>query len=383
MTDIEQAKSLINQGKNMEAQSILSRLIYSNPHNIPAWFLYVKTLDSSVKRMHVLEICLRLNRGDPEVTKAVEVLNEKLNKLPPAKAIKAVNAVYGWKVPFSDLDAIERSKRPIPDIHIPVNEGVLSYLKNSSPYREAIVHFDRALLNNTQEPAISDSIQYFLLQAEKLPQQCEYLIYGCPAIVHPESGIIFGFQKGPEIFYRLPPVTVEAIGKHFEMVFAEAAGIKPGSNLGNSEFRAFDKHWINHGSYLTPSLLQKCYDFNGSLHNKSIDLNIKEDLKKLFPTRSEKIMNRLLRSIDSRFGHRCGDGSVLHLYPRKISINHDRSMQAESIFKGQIESRLQRAVDVWDFAAFSNIFLASGFSCSQAESMPAPAPVPQTVNANR
>lgn len=294
MTDHERAKLLIDQGKMMEAQSILTPLIYSNPHDIPAWFLYVKTLDSPLKRSNVLEVCLRLNRGNPEVTKAIEVLHEKLNKLPPAKLLKAVNAENGWIVPFFDLDAIERSKRPIPDIHLPVNEGVLSYLKNSNPYREAIVHFDRALLNNTQEPAISDSIQYFLLQAEKLPQQCEYIIYGCPAIVHPDSGIIFGFQKGSEIFYRLPPATVEIISIHFEMVFDEAAGIKPGSSNGNSEFRTFDKYWINHGSRLTPSLLQKCYNFNGSVHNKSIDLNIEEDLKKIFPTRSEKLMNRLI-----------------------------------------------------------------------------------------
>jgi hypothetical protein len=295
MTDLERAKSLIDQGKMMEAQSILTPFIYSNPHDIPAWFLYVETLDSQLKRLYVLEVCLRLNRGDPEVTKAVKDLNDKLNKLSPAKLIKAVTAEEGWKVPFWDLDAIERSKRPIPDIDLPVNEVVLSYLKNSAPSREAIVHFDRALLNNTQVPAISDSIQYFLQQAEKLPQQCEYIIYGCPAIVHPESGIIFGFQKGSEIFYRLPPATVETISKHFEMVFDEAAGIKPGSSNGNSEFRTFDKYWINHGSFLTPSLLQKCYDYNGNVHNKSIDLNMKEDLRKLFPTRSEKLMDWIIK----------------------------------------------------------------------------------------
>lgn len=293
-TDLEHAKSLIDQGKIVDAQSILTPLIYSNPHDIPAWFLYVETLDSTVKRLRVLEICLRQNRGDPEVTEAVDVLHKRLNKLSHAKFVKAVTAVDGWKVPFFDLDAIERSKGRLPDIHLPVNEDVLSHLKNSSPHREAIVHFDHALLNNTQEPAISDSIQYFLLQAEKLPQPCEYIIYGCPAVVHPESGIIFGFQKGPEIFYRLPPATVETISKHYEVVFDEAAGIKPGSSDVNSEFRTFDKYWINHGSYLTPSLIQKCYDFNGSVHNKSIDLNIKEDLQKLFPTRSEKLMNRLL-----------------------------------------------------------------------------------------
>ena len=57
-TDLEHAKSLIDQGKIVDAQSILTPLIYSNPHDIPAWFLYVETLDSTVKRLRVLEICL-------------------------------------------------------------------------------------------------------------------------------------------------------------------------------------------------------------------------------------------------------------------------------------------------------------------------------------
>ena len=39
----------------------------------------------------------------------------------------------------------------------------------------------------------------------------------------------------------------------------------------------------------------------------------------------------------------------------------------------------KRALDAGDSAAFSSIFLASGFSCSQTESTPAPAPVTQTV----
>jgi hypothetical protein len=38
-----------------------------------------------------------------------------------------------------------------------------------------------------------------------------------------------------------------------------------------------------------------------------------------------------------------------------------------------------RALDAGDSAAFSTIFLASSFFCSQAEYTPAPAPVTQTV----
>jgi len=47
------------------------------------------------------------------------------------------------------------------------------------------------------------------------------------------------------------------------------------------------------------------------------------------------------------------------------------------------KSRLtKRAPDVWDSAAFSSIFLASSFLCSQAESTPAHTQVTQTVRAH-
>jgi len=39
----------------------------------------------------------------------------------------------------------------------------------------------------------------------------------------------------------------------------------------------------------------------------------------------------------------------------------------------------KRAPDVWDSAAFSSIFLASAFFCSQTESTPAHTQVTQTV----
>ncbi len=42
-----------------------------------------------------------------------------------------------------------------------------------------------------------------------------------------------------------------------------------------------------------------------------------------------------------------------------------------------------RALDAGDSAAFSSIFLASSFFCSQAESTAAPAPVPRREHAGQ
>jgi len=293
MTDIEQAISLINQGKKVEAQSILTKVIRSNPRNVPAWFWYVKTLDSSAKRLRVLEICLKLNPGDPEVTKAVEILNAKLSKLPHKQLLAAVSSTYGWEIPFSDLVAIERSKSPIPDINIPSNADVLSYLKNSAPHRETIQHFDYKLVR-TEHPHISDMIDHFLRQTEKFPQQCQYIIYGHPAVVHPESRVVFGFQKGTDIYYRLSPQTTETINIHFENVFAEAAGKKPNRADMETAPLPLERNWTKWGTYFTENLIQKCYSFNGILQNQPINLNVQDDLQKLFPTRSERLMNQVM-----------------------------------------------------------------------------------------
>ena len=51
-------------------------------------------------------------------------------------------------------------------------------------------------------------------------------------------------------------------------------------------------------------------------------------------------------------------------------------MPANLVF---IQRPTKRAPDVWDSAAFSSIFYASSFPCSQAESTPAHAQVTQTV----
>jgi len=58
-------------------------------------------------------------------------------------------------------------------------------------------------------------------------------------------------------------------------------------------------------------------------------------------------------------------------------VGHDVFFQSASL-KAK-SRRTKRAVDGGDSAASTNSFLASGFSCSQTESTPAPPPLTQTV----
>jgi len=54
-----------------------------------------------------------------------------------------------------------------------------------------------------------------------------------------------------------------------------------------------------------------------------------------------------------------------------------------SLARTNSRSLTMRAADWWDSAPFSSIFLASGFSCSQAESTPAHQRLTQTVGTLR
>jgi hypothetical protein len=116
------------------------------------------------------------------------------------------------------------------------------------------------------------------------------VIYGYPAVVHPANGIIFGFQKFDSIYYRLPEKMAEEIDAYLNEVFSRAAGVKPRKRATGESSLSLEKNWVKWGSYFTPGLIGKCYDYN---EGKPINLNIKEDIRKIFPTFFEKMKERL------------------------------------------------------------------------------------------
>ncbi len=76
MSDLNTAVTLIRTGQKEDAQAILKEIIRTDPHNIPAWFWMVETLETNEDKMRVLEVCRKLNPEDSKVQKAYEMLKE-------------------------------------------------------------------------------------------------------------------------------------------------------------------------------------------------------------------------------------------------------------------------------------------------------------------
>ena len=73
MPDLNHAVQLIRQGQNAEAQQILQTIIKADPKNVQAWFWYVETCTTTEKRIQTLEMCLKMNPANVQVTQALQM----------------------------------------------------------------------------------------------------------------------------------------------------------------------------------------------------------------------------------------------------------------------------------------------------------------------
>ncbi len=323
MSDIQQAIDLIKQGRKTEARPILEAHIRTNPHDIKSWFWYVETLDSMEKRVQLLEVCLKQNPDNPQVLNALQMLRDKPNPIRSVpvstskvetytspkrmfeKESRQSDSLYGDEVstspPLYEKHGWEESgyepKSNLPNIDIPENENVIAYIKNINSFYEPIVPYAYDRVNNERNhPDLTDFIASF---APTLPSACTYVVYGCAALVHPESGIIFGFAISMSAYFRLPSRTAKEVEAHFDKIFYRGQKkAKPRSDDGSATgyFPPLDSNWSRYGTYLTASLVRKCYDYYGRRRddNGVIQLNIKEDLQEIhLPTFFDKVLDRL------------------------------------------------------------------------------------------
>ena len=164
---------------------------------------------------------------------------------------------------------MNESDSAIPNVHVPENEKVLSYLKEMHPFKEIIVPFSAKKVSQDVTPA--DFIGRFSTMSS-LPENSKYVIYGCEALVHPDTGIIFGFITGTSVIYRLPDnILKEAMeGKITNFRVMKEHGM----NMEDLE-----SNWISSPS-ITEPLVHKCFAYYGqaSPEPEVTHLNFEMDL---------------------------------------------------------------------------------------------------------
>lgn len=127
MSDLENAIQLIRFGRKGEAQPLLQTVIKSDPKNISAWFWYVETCETAEKRIQTLEVCLKTNPGNPQVTQALDRFRAQIHAAPiqpelvakpiappaPAFAYYEEEPAAAQNDDLYDYDAYQASNQPV------------------------------------------------------------------------------------------------------------------------------------------------------------------------------------------------------------------------------------------------------------------------------
>jgi hypothetical protein len=169
------------------------------------------------------------------------------------------------------MDESNRSQEnTIPNIHVPENKNVLSYLKEMHPFKEIMVPFSVKKVNQDITPA--DFIGRFASMSS-LPTNSKYVIYGSEALVHPETGIIFGFITGTSLIYRLPEHLLK------EAKEGNLTNFRVVNEIGINGMENLESNWVSSPS-ITEPLVRKCFEYYGqtSLEPEVVHLNFDMDL---------------------------------------------------------------------------------------------------------
>jgi len=141
MSSLNNAIQLIRQGQKEEARQILESLLTTEPGNIQAWFWYVETCPTLEKRIQALEICLKVNPGNSQVTQALQSLR---NQRPPQTSLTppptqspkpAVSQPMPTPSPYSAIYD-EEPKSPVPS-STPIYFEDKPALKSTAPQQSS------------------------------------------------------------------------------------------------------------------------------------------------------------------------------------------------------------------------------------------------------
>ena len=172
------------------------------------------------------------------------------------------------------MDESNRSQEiTIPNIRVPENEKVLTLLKVMHPFREIIVPFSADKVNKDFTP--SDLIGHFAAMTS-LPGNSKYVIYGSETLVHPETGIIFGFISGTSVIYRLPENLLEEV----------RTGNISNFRVATDQGMDLESNWVSSRS-ITEQLVAKCFEYYGQISSEPEVVHLNFDLDLTTPRTKE------------------------------------------------------------------------------------------------
>ena len=154
----------------------------------------------------------------------------------------------------------------IPNIHVPQNEKVLAYLKEMHPFKDIILPYSEKRVNQDTVPA--DLVGRFSSMSS-LPENSKYVVYSREALVHPETGIIFGFIAGTNVIYRLPDPLIEEVKEN------NISNFRMAKDMGLD----LESNWVISRS-ITEQLVAKCFEYYGRStgEQEAVHLNFDLDL---------------------------------------------------------------------------------------------------------
>lgn len=164
----------------------------------------------------------------------------------------------------------------IPNIHVPENKNVLACLKEMYPFKEIIVPFSADKVSQDITP--SDFIGRFAAMSS-LPENSKYVIYGTEALVHPATGIIFGFITGTSLIYRLPDNILKEVRENSLVNFRAI-------NDSSSKMEDLESNWVSSPS-ITEQLVRKCYEYYGQISSEPEEVHLNFDLDLTTPRTRE------------------------------------------------------------------------------------------------
>ena len=166
----------------------------------------------------------------------------------------------------------------IPNVYVPENEKVLAYLKEMHPFKEIIVPFSEKRVSQDTVPA--DLIGRFSSMSS-LPENSKYVVYGREALVHPQTGIIFGFITGVSVIYRLPDNLLKEVREsdivNFRVV--KESGI-------DHRMENLESNWVISQS-ITEQLVHKCFEYYGQTAPEEAAFHLNFDLDLTTPRTRE------------------------------------------------------------------------------------------------